>query len=294
MRASNVPEEAADFGNAGGCECFEAGVVDGNHGIAAEWPTIQVCQSEVQLCLLAGPVFFHSRLHVHNSDAFFGWYDDFADFAVDFSIGNCESLDVKVGLVRGGHGQFHNCRFALQFQYLRGRAIAVLGTYKQQHGAVCSCCADLQAYDIADGVFLTIRNQLEVTEAEVSAIFRGAADEENDSTFLLTSGSIGDCHAGTKLPGIGQIQTQFSDAVRTGDGLPVLNFLFDKLLVLIPGGVQQANLCNSADGLSVRGSGLELQFGLGTGLVVSAIHPCEDLERIAGCDDAAGAGDGSA
>jgi hypothetical protein len=119
------------------------------------------------------------RFNGHLQNPLAGRDDDFTHFIVNATTANGDCLHEDIRHVRSNHRDLNDGALALQLQYLRSGADAILRADEQQHGAVGLIGIDLQSRDISRLVFLTISNQLDVVEAIAAPVVALTANEEH-------------------------------------------------------------------------------------------------------------------
>ncbi len=295
MVAPPFPEERADLGDiAAAADVFDGLVVDGDGHRGGHRPSGEVADAQADAGGLAGLELLRRRQHLDVQDALLGGHDQLAGDGMHLAVGDGHRLDKHVRHVAQAdlEGQFR--ALAFQARHHGRRADAVGRAHKEQHRAAVSVGVDHQVGGVARGVFGPVVDQLQVVEAEVALGKAGAGDIEQVAALDGAALGVGHRKAQPVLAGLGGGQDLAGIALRVRLQRPALGLDLAGQPVRAVADGEQPEQALAGDRLAVDGARREGGDHRVPGPIVAAVDPAEDAERLAGGDDAAGAGDGPA
>ena len=219
-------------------------------------------------------------------DPFLGRDNNLLGLLVDLAVTDRDRFDKEIGHIFLADGDLLDRALAVHL-HDKGLEIDTIGRpHEQKHGTVRPVGVDLQVHRLTRLVLLLVGDQFQVIETELAAVKTLPDNREDIPSLDRMSLAVGQFQREPVLPWCRGGDLLFCFPVGAGFQVPLTDDRLHRLIAAIISDPQQLQQTLALDRLLVERLCLEMCLDRLPHLVVTAVDPAEDFERLLGNQDA--------
>ena len=295
IAATPLPEEFAHVGNVRtSSNGIQRLVIDGKHGGAHEGLAIDVGEFHLHFGGTPGLVFRSIGEHFHVQHSLGGRHDDLALDRMHFAVRYGEGLDEEIRHVTQFDLDCFIGDLAFQGKNLRAHCAIFGVTHEEVNSAVRTFGGNHQFHFIARRILGFVHHEFELIESEIPSVLTRTTHHKNITTFLFPPLLVLDLDRQPILPRDRRAEFGAASAFLISLEFLLGNFRFSHDPFFVVGKFQQSQRACASDPLLIQGACGNTHIHRVPHVIVTAIRPCINLERLPGDEHLAVAHDGAA